>query len=51
MDVICCYIDCELITTSHGDNPAILDPGNVTGGRKATVSCAAESGILTVTKS
>jgi len=41
-----CYSDGELVGSSCGDDTAILDPWNVTGGGVPTISSADESGVL-----
>jgi len=41
-----CYSDGELVGSSCGDDTAILNPWNVTGGGVSTISSADESGVL-----
>ena len=51
MSVIWYYIECKLIRFTCGDDSAILDPWNTTGGRVATISCTIENGAFIVLKS
>ena len=51
MGVICCYSDHKLFITRCGDDSAILDPWNTTGGRVATISWAIKRCVLIVLKS
>jgi len=46
-----CNANCELAVISSGDDPAILDQGNIVGDWVATISCTPDSGVLIVPKS